>query len=62
MKLDRRQGEHTMKTFTVTIESTGLGGTRTREHQIKAKNEKSARSKAWLIIGDQSGQIMKVEG
>lgn len=49
-----------MKNFTITIEITGLGGTRTREHTIKAKTEESAISKAWLIIGDRSGEILKV--
>ena len=50
-----------MKNFIVTIKIEGLTGTRTMVREIKAKTEKSALSKAYLIIGNQSGQILEIK-
>lgn len=46
-----------MKTWKVMIVIEGLGGIFKREHLIKAKTEKSAWSKAYAIVGNQTGHI-----
>jgi hypothetical protein len=46
-----------MKTWKVMIVIEGLGGIFKREHLIKAKTEKSAMSKAYAMIGNQTGFV-----
>ena len=50
IKPTRNKKGNIMKNFIVTIKIEGLTGTRTMVREIKAKTEKSALSKAYLII------------
>jgi len=61
IKPTRNKKGNIMKNFIVTIKIEGLTGTRTMVREIKAKTEKSALSKAYLIIGNQSGQILEIK-
>lgn len=49
-----------MKIWTVTIQIEGLVGRRVSIHTIKARTEKSARAKAYNLIGNQSGEIISM--
>lgn len=49
-----------MKNWKVMIVIEGLGGISKREHVIKAKTEKSALSKAYFMIGNQSGHVESI--
>lgn len=49
-----------MTTFKATIKIVGLCGERINTHIIKAKTLKAATSKAWQIVGNQSGQVIEV--
>lgn len=53
-----------MKTFIITIEIEGFRGNRTQDLEIKAMTAKSAKIKAFDVIGNRLGKIitMKREG
>jgi len=49
-----------MKTWKLEIKIIGLGGEKIVEHTVKAKTEKVAERRGWEIIGNQTGEIIKV--
>lgn len=46
-----------MKQFTFLVTEHGLGGKRQCVYIVKAKTEKSAENKLWLVCGDRSWEI-----
>lgn len=50
-----------MKGYIVTIEFMGLTGSYRSQVEVKARNEKSARTKAGRTIGNRDGVIVKVQ-
>jgi hypothetical protein len=49
-----------MKTFKVTIQYINLVGTHLSEVEIRARTEASATKKAWQLIGNRDGVVVKV--
>lgn len=51
-----------MKTFKVTIKIQSFFGTQIITREIKAKTLSSCQKKAYAIIGNQTGEIVFIEG